>query len=308
MKTMLVGYTGFVGSNLSCQYDFTERYNSKNIEDAYGSKPDLLIYAGVRAEKYLANQDSNKDLNNIENALHNIQQIQPRKLVLISTIDVYKSPINVNEDTPIISEDLQPYGANRYYLEQIVRDDFPETLIIRLPGLFGKNIKKNFIYDYIHYIPSMIQNEKFEKIATVRPELNNYYKLQDNGFYKCSDISCEEKETLKTIFKELGFSALNFTDSRGVFQFYNLKHLWNHIQYALKNDLYLLNLATEPIGIAELYHYLEGKKFQNIISNNPPYYDFKTKHDILMGGKRGYIFDKDNVLAEIKTFIQEQSC
>ena len=72
--------------------------------------------------------------------------------------------------------------------------------------------------------------------------------------------------------------------------------------------LYLLNLATEPIGIAELYHYLEGKKFQNIISTNPPYYDFKTKHDTLMGGKRGYIFDKDNVLAEIKTFIQEQSC
>ena len=68
MKTMLVGYTGFVGSNLSCQYDFTERYNSKNIEDAYGSKPDLLIYAGIRAEKYLANQDPNKDLRNIENA------------------------------------------------------------------------------------------------------------------------------------------------------------------------------------------------------------------------------------------------
>ena len=147
---MLVGYTGFVGSNLSYQYDFTERYNSKNIKHAYGCKPDLLIYAGIRAEKFLANQDSNKDLSNIENAFYNIQQIQPRKLVLISTIDVYKSPINVNEDTPIISEDLQPYGANRYYLEQKVRDDFPETLIIRLPGLFGKNIKKNFLGS--HYL------------------------------------------------------------------------------------------------------------------------------------------------------------
>ena len=89
-------------------------------------------------------------MRNIENAFYNIQQIQPKKLVLISTIDVYKSPINVNEDTPIISEDLQPYGANRYYLEQKVRDDFPETLIIRLPGLFGKNIKKNFLGS--HYL------------------------------------------------------------------------------------------------------------------------------------------------------------
>ncbi len=53
----LVGYTGFVGSNI---YDAAGKeidtvYNSRNIEEAYGTMPDLLIYAGLRAEKYLAN-------------------------------------------------------------------------------------------------------------------------------------------------------------------------------------------------------------------------------------------------------------
>ena len=37
-------------------------YNSKNITEAYDTKPDLLIYAGVPATKYLANKEPEKDL------------------------------------------------------------------------------------------------------------------------------------------------------------------------------------------------------------------------------------------------------
>ena len=58
----LVGYTGFVGSNIYASGDFDAVYNSKNIEDAYGTNPDLLVYAGLRAEKYLANNDPKKDM------------------------------------------------------------------------------------------------------------------------------------------------------------------------------------------------------------------------------------------------------
>lgn len=44
MKTALVGYTGFVGSNIYAAGSFDGAYNSKNIEEAYGTNPDLLIY------------------------------------------------------------------------------------------------------------------------------------------------------------------------------------------------------------------------------------------------------------------------
>ena len=50
---VLVGYTGFVGSNIyAAAGDRIDAvYNSKNIEKAFGTNPDLLIYAGLRAEK-----------------------------------------------------------------------------------------------------------------------------------------------------------------------------------------------------------------------------------------------------------------
>ena len=64
----IVGYTGFVGSNLYTPERFRAAYNTKNIETAYGTQPELLVYAGVRAEKYLANRDPERDLANIRQA------------------------------------------------------------------------------------------------------------------------------------------------------------------------------------------------------------------------------------------------
>ena len=217
----LVGYTGFVGSNIAERHKFDRYFNSKNIEEAYDTNPDLLIYAGLRAEKYLANNAPEKDMELIIQAEENIKKINPKKLVLISTIDVFKVPKDVDENSKIDTVDLQAYGYNRYQLELWVRENYPNALIIRLPGLFGKNIKKNFIYDYINVIPFMLKKDKFEELSTKEPELNNYYTLQDNGFYKVQ-LKDEDKEKLKEKFRKLRFSALNFTDSRSVYQFYNL--------------------------------------------------------------------------------------
>ena len=60
----LVGYTGFVGSNIyaAAGDQIQAVYNSKNIERAFGTNPEILIYAGVRAEKYLANHAPEKDM------------------------------------------------------------------------------------------------------------------------------------------------------------------------------------------------------------------------------------------------------
>ena len=110
MTTALVGYTGFVGSNLYDTGKIDAVYNSKNIEEAYGTCPNLLIYAGLRAEKYLANNAPEKDMELIRQAEKNITKINPKKLVLISTIDVFKIPKNVNENSAIDTENL-PKGV-----------------------------------------------------------------------------------------------------------------------------------------------------------------------------------------------------
>lgn len=299
----LVGYTGFVGSNIYAAGKFDAVYNSKNIEDAYRTTPDLLIYAGVRAEKYLANIAPERDRELIAQAEENIAKICPRKLVLISTIDVFKEPKGIDENSIIDTENLPAYGYNRYQLEQWVRANYPDALIIRLPGLFGKNIKKNFLYDYINIIPFMLRAEKFEELAVQDPEIRKNYQLQDNGFYKLC-VSEKNKETLKSRFRALGFSALNFTDSRSIYQFYNLERLWQDIQTALKAGIKLWHAAPEPVSVAEVYEYLEGKKFVNELGGIPADYGCKTIHAALFGHAGEYIADKEQVLKEIRYFIE----
>lgn len=102
--------------------------------------------------------------------------------MLISTIDVYKNPVDVNEDVPIDTENLNSYGLNRYYLEKMIEDSALDALIIRLPGLYGKNIKKNFIYDLIHLIPSMLTETKFIALCNKTNLLNLFIRSKIMGF------------------------------------------------------------------------------------------------------------------------------
>lgn len=300
----LVGYTGFVGSNIYSSGHFDGAYDVNNIKEAYNTNPNLLIYAGLPAEKYLANNAPQKDMELILEAEKNISLISPKKIVLISTIDVFKTPIDVNENTVIDTENLHPYGYNRYMLECWVRENYPDALIIRLPGLFGNNIKKNFIYDFINLIPSMLTKNKLMELLLKDQDLEKYYELQDSGFYKVKNLTVSEKEILKNKFESLGFSALNFTDSRNIYQFYPLKRLWNDIQIALENNIKLWHPATEPILTEELYKYLTGKNFTNEISETPIKYNYKTIYDKLFRGENGYICNKSEILSEIKEFVK----
>lgn len=302
---ILVGFTGFVGSNIAAKHSFDYSFNSKNIQDAFGLEPDLCVYSGVRAEKFLANSDPEGDMAIINNAIENIKKINPKRLVLISTIDVYKNPNGADEDVPVDTNGLLPYGLDRYLLEQWVSENIKNHHIVRLPGLFGKNLKKNFIYDLINIIPSMLNEEKYSLLSEKSGLIKASYAKQDNGFYK---LSCAEadRKPLKEAFLNAGFSALNFTDSRGIFQFYNLSSLWEHIDIIIKNNLPLVNMAVEPVCVSEIYKAVTGKDFVNEILKTPPLYDFRTKYAGLFGGADGYIARRKQVLSDICGFINSE--
>ncbi len=304
MKTAIVGYTGFVGQNLCLSYQFDARYNSKNISEAFGTVPDLLVYAGVRAEMFTANHFPEKDLENIQGAIENIKKINPKKLVLISTISVY--PVfEGDENTSLVEGEGSAYGRNRRYLERWVEENIKDYLIVRLPALYGVGIKKNFIFDMIHYIPALLKTQKYEELL-VDTDLARLYQDRGDGFYKCIAESKEDRRKLRSFFEEAGFSALNFTDSRSEYQYFNLGNLWDIIKKAIENSIRLLTIATEPILSSELYEYIYDKLFVNEVANVYPVEHLKSIHAPVFGGNNGYLYSKQQLLEDIKLFINEQ--
>ena len=301
----IVGYSGFVGSNLCASFNFDGKYDKSNVTTAFGTNPDVLYYSGVPAQKFIANKFPEQDFETVVEALDNMKKINPKKVVLISSVDVYKEPNGKNESSFMDKENLHPYGANRLWLEEQVKATFDDYFIVRLPGLYGINIKKNFIYDYLNFIPSMLNEAKFAEISAKDARLCGLYTLQDNGFYTLN--SGIDRESTKQIFKALGFSALNFTDSRGIFQYYNLKYLYNNIQTAIENGVKVMNIATEPVTIAEIYNAITGEEFVNELGGAVPHYDFKTENFEIFGGKDGYIQTKEFVLNDIKEYIAEMT-
>lgn len=150
-KSALIGYTGFVGTNLHLSYNFTNVYNSKNINDIIDNEFDIVVCCGISATKWWANMNPNIDMDNIMLLLNILKTIKTKKFILISTIDVYDN-INgdIDEDTYINPNINHAYGKNRYYVETFIKEYFDNYHIIRLSGLFGYGLKKNIIYDILN--------------------------------------------------------------------------------------------------------------------------------------------------------------
>ena len=149
MPDALIGFTGFVGGNLLRQKHFDDLYNSGNIEQIAGREYELLVCAGAPAEKWKANRDPEKDREIIQRLLNCLEKVRARETIVISTVDVYPTPIDVDERTVIDERQCSPYGKHRLMIERAAVSLLQAT-VVRLPGLFGKGIKKNIVFDLLH--------------------------------------------------------------------------------------------------------------------------------------------------------------
>jgi hypothetical protein len=135
----------------------------------------------------------------------------------------------------------------------------------------------------------------------------DYYYKSENGYYKCKQLNHEEHCLLKQHFENVGFSALNFTDSRGSFQFYNLSYLWDHMQIILEHDIDLINIVTEPVTAEEVYKSVRKSQFINILDKPVPAYDVRSKYVTLFTNNSSYIFNKDFILRDINNFVSKMN-
>ncbi len=147
MADALIGYTGFVGSTLLAQHPFDEQFRSHNAGDMEGRHFRIVICAGAPGQKWLANRDPAADRGSIERLMRNLSRILCDRFVLISTVDVFTSPLGVDERSAIDDNGLAAYGRHRRLLEEFAIGRFARCMIVRLPGLVGAGLRKNVIFD-----------------------------------------------------------------------------------------------------------------------------------------------------------------
>ena len=150
MSNALIGYSGFVGATLLKQAPFQSLYRSVNIADIEGQTFDTVVCAGAPAQKWIANSEPEADRLKIEGLIAHLKTIKCRRFILISTVDVFKAPVGVDEDSQVDEQGLHAYGLHRRLLEKFVQEHFSEHLVVRLPGLVGPGLRKNVIYDFLN--------------------------------------------------------------------------------------------------------------------------------------------------------------
>lgn len=176
MKNCLIGFSGFVGSTLLKQTSFDSLFRSTNIHDIEGQSFDTVVCAGAPAQKWIANREPEADRQKIDNLITYLKTIQCKRFILISTIDVFKNPIGVDEDTPIDESGLHAYGAHRCLLEKFVESCFANHLIVRLPGLVGPGLRKNVIFDFLNN--NNLHSIDSRGVFQFYPMVNLWYDIQ----------------------------------------------------------------------------------------------------------------------------------
>ena len=120
MNNALIGHSGFVGGTLLKQRPFESLYRSTNIGEITGKSFDLVVCAGAPAQKWIANREPEADRQKIEGLLAHLRTVRCATFVLISTVDVFKTPVGVTEETIVETDGLHAYGIHRRMLETFV--------------------------------------------------------------------------------------------------------------------------------------------------------------------------------------------
>ncbi len=176
MADALIGFSGFVGSTLLRQSTFEGRFRSTNIGDIADRDFDLVVCAGAPAQKWIANQDPGADRRQIDALIGHLATVRCTALVLISTVDVFKDPIGVDEASPVDETGLHAYGLHRRMLERFVEERFPRHLTVRLPGLVGPGLRKNVLFDFLN--DNNLHSVDSRGIFQFYPMVNLWYDIK----------------------------------------------------------------------------------------------------------------------------------
>lgn len=313
-NSALIGHTGFVGTTLSQTRKFTDHYNSSNITDVGGRRFDLLVCAGAPASMWAANQDPAADVANLTALSDVLETVDVKRFVLISTIAVLDDPGAGYDERGAAYEGVKAYGRNRRAFEERLQACFPDIHILRLPALFGKGLKKNFIFDILNPVPSFLRPDRFASLKAnigsgVADALADFYRLNSMlGMMELDRAALDRsdrKESLTQAIISAEMEAARFTNSASRFQYYDLSRLADDIDTVIAANLRVLNVCSEPISAGDIYRHLTGVEFVN---DAPPIVreNMRSIHADRFGGSGPYLFDRPDTLNRLQTFYRTE--
>jgi len=240
----LIGSSGFVGTNLKKQYNFSHFYNSSNIQDISNYEYETVFCAAPSAIKWKANKEPAEDLQQIYNLVKYFKDIKTKRFILFSTVDVYNY-FPSDEDSVIDITKTTFYGKNRFLLENFVMKYFNLYNIIRLPGLFGEGLKKNIIFDLlndnINYKINANDSYQWFYLKDLSLIINKVIK-QNISIYNVSTESITNKELVENIANKY----VNFLVYDNSNIYYDMKTKYGNYLYT-KTDIF--NKLNEFINL-----------------------------------------------------------
>ena len=310
----LIGHTGFVGTALLRQTRFDACFNSANIGGIVGQAFGTLVCAAAPGSMLEANRAPERDRAAIDALIARLEQVRAERFVLISSIAVLADFAGGDDEgTAAYQEDLA-YGRHRRALEAFVEDRFPGSLVVRLPALFGVGLRKNFLFDLLNPVPSMLAEARHAALLTaLEGNLADwlaalYAPDAATGLLKLDRPALNadpRRAALEAALDAIGATATQFHHRQTTYQYYDTSRLWQDIGIASEAGLSHLHLAPEPLAAADIHAALTGRPMPETPARLHRE-DMRTRHAGLWGAQGPYQFAAADTLERLAAFFASQ--
>lgn len=314
-STAVIGHTGFVGSTLMRSMPSALGFNSRTISQSAGQAFDTVFCAAAPGSMFEANKYPERDAERIDALIASLDALTAERFVLISTIAVLdRFDGGYTEEEARYQQDT-PYGVNRRRLEVACQERFSRCLVVRLPALFGPGLAKNFIFDLMNPMPTMLNAAAYDTLRTgltagLLPTLDAVYRHEESLGMQVIDraklATASDRAALQAEATALGVNAVNFHNRETTYQFYEMARLAEDVELALQAGLNVLHLAPAPLRCADIHRALTGNDMPQTNARLHTE-DMRTEHAELWGASGPYNRAPEDVLDALSGFFAAQT-
>lgn len=310
----LIGHTGFVGGALLRQTRFDACFNSANIAEIEGQAFGTLVCAAAPGSMLEANRAPERDKVAIDALIARLDKVEATRVVLISSIAVLADFAGGDDEGTTAYQTELAYGRHRRALEAFVEERFPGSLVVRLPALFGAGLRKNFLFDLMNPVPSMLTGERHDGLLrALDRDLSGWFGSlytpdAPTGMLRLDRAALDadpRRPALEAALGALGASATQFHHRAATYQYYDTARLWQDIGIALAAGLSHLHLAPEPLAAAAIHARLTGRPMPETPARLHAE-DMRTRHAGLWGASGPYQFTAAATLESLAAFFAGQ--